>query len=35
MVPITKVFNLIRNRGKFPYGDVGVVITVGDARAPS
>jgi uncharacterized protein len=35
MVPITKVFNLIGNRGKFPYGDVGVVITVADANAPS
>ena len=35
MVPITKFFNLIGNRGKFPYGDVGVVITVGDANAPS
>jgi hypothetical protein len=31
MVPITKVFNLIGNRGKFPYGDVGVVITVTSA----
>jgi hypothetical protein len=34
MVPITRLFNLIGNRGKFPYGDVGVVITVGDAKTP-
>jgi PPOX class probable F420-dependent enzyme len=33
MVPITRFFNLIGNRGKFPYGDVGVVITVADAKA--
>jgi hypothetical protein len=31
MVPITRLFNLIGNRGKFPYGDIGVVITVSDA----
>ena len=30
MVPITRFFNLVGNRGKFPYGDIGVVITVGD-----
>jgi uncharacterized protein len=30
MVPITRLFNLIGNRGKFPYGDIGVVITVND-----
>jgi uncharacterized protein len=30
MVPITRLFNLIGNRGKFPYGDIGVVITVSD-----
>jgi hypothetical protein len=30
MVPITRFFNLIGNRGKFPYGDIGVVITVND-----
>lgn len=30
MVPITRFFNLVGNRGKFPYGDVGVVITVND-----
>jgi uncharacterized protein len=35
MVPITRVFNLLGNRGKFPYGDVGVVITVSDGNAPS
>src|ERR1700722_12509037 len=34
MVPITRLFNLIGNRGKFPYGDVGVVVTVGDATTP-
>jgi uncharacterized protein len=28
MVPITRIFNFLGNRGKFPYGDVGVVITV-------
>ena len=30
MVPITRFFNLVGNRGKFPYGDIGVVITVND-----
>jgi PPOX class probable F420-dependent enzyme len=35
MVAITRVFNLLGNRGKFPYGDVGVVITVSDGEAPS
>jgi hypothetical protein len=35
MVLITRVFNLLGNRGKFPYGDVGVVITVSDGEAPS
>ena len=30
MVPITRFFNLVGNRGKVPYGDIGVVITVGD-----
>jgi PPOX class probable F420-dependent enzyme len=30
MVPITRFFNLVGNRGKFPYGNVGVVITVND-----
>jgi uncharacterized protein len=35
MVPITRIFNFLGNRGKFPYGDVGVVITVGDVEAPS
>jgi uncharacterized protein len=35
MVPITRFFNLVGNRGKFPYGDVGVVITVSDGNAPS
>jgi uncharacterized protein len=30
MVPITRFFHLVGNRGKFPYGDIGVVITVGD-----
>jgi uncharacterized protein len=35
MVPVTRVFNLLGNRGKFPYGDVGVVITVSDGNAPS
>ena len=30
MVPVTRFFNLVGNRGKFPYGDIGVVITVND-----
>jgi hypothetical protein len=30
MVRITRFFNLVGNRGKFPYGDIGVVITVND-----
>ena len=30
MVAITRLFNLIGNRGKFPYGDIGVVITISD-----
>jgi PPOX class probable F420-dependent enzyme len=34
MVPITRFFNLLGNRGKFPYGDVGVAITVSDGNAP-
>ena len=28
MVPFTRVLNFLANRGKSPYGDVGVVITV-------
>jgi hypothetical protein len=32
MVPMSKVFNTLGHlgKGKFPYGDVGVVITLGD-----
>jgi uncharacterized protein len=35
MVPITRVLNLLGNRGKFPYGDVGVIITVSDGGSGS
>jgi hypothetical protein len=28
MVALSKVLNFLGNRGKSPYGDVGVVVTV-------